>query len=188
LTPFTTELDGVLLLAAEPSRDDRGSFCRVFDRATLLAAGIAAEFPQWSIATNDRAGTVRGLHFSAAPYEEAKLVRVVAGAIFDVVLDVRRGSASFGRWCGFELRDDGAETLYIPTGFAHGYQTLTDSTNVLYGISLPYVAGAARGINPFDPALGLTWPLPPSAVSARDRALPGLADYQRASGSSDWNP
>lgn len=168
-------LAGVLLLEHAPSADERGSFARVFDADELAAAGVAATFPQWSTATNAAAGTLRGLHFAAAPHTEAKLVRVVAGAVFDVVLDLRAASPTFGRWESFTLRAEGGATLFVPEGFAHGYQTLVAGTVVLYGISRPYVAAAARGVDPFDPSLAIPWPLAVGAIAARDRDFPPLA-------------
>lgn len=169
-------LAGVLVFERPPAADERGSFARVFDAAELTAAaGVEVAFPQWSTAANGAAGTLRGLHFAAAPHTEAKIVRVVAGAVFDVVLDLRAGSATYGRWASFTLRAAGGETLFVPEGFAHGYQTLVAGTVVLYGISRSYVAEAARGVDPFDPALAIPWPLAVSAIAARDRGFPPLA-------------
>ena len=173
----STPVAGVLLFEAEASRDERGYFVRLIDDAALAAAGVHESFPQWSAAYNERAGTLRGLHFNAPPHAEAKLVRVIAGAIYDVLLDLRPGSATFGTWTGIELREDEPRTLYIPPGFAHGYQTLIDRTYVAYGISVPYLPEAARGIHALDPALAVRWPLPPHALSPRDRALPTLQAY-----------
>jgi dTDP-4-dehydrorhamnose 3,5-epimerase len=169
-----TALAGVLVFAAPPATDARGSFSRLADRAELAAAGVCVDFPQWSVAANAVAGTLRGLHYAAPPHTEAKLVRVVAGAIFDVVLDVRAGSATFGRWASFELRADIPETLFVPAGCAHGYQTRVTGATVVYGISCAYVAAAARGVDPFDPALAIPWPLAVTAISERDRTLPPL--------------
>ena len=172
-------LAGVVVFAAPAAADARGSFSRIADRAELAAAGIDVDFPQWSVASNDAAGTLRGLHYAAPPHTEAKLVRVVAGAIFDVVLDLRAGSATFGRWASFELRADVPETLFVPAGCAHGYQTRVGNSTVVYGISCAYVAAAARGVDPFDPALAIPWPLAVTAISDRDRAFPRLAQIAR---------
>ena len=166
-----------MLFEAQASPDERGYFVRLYDKAALEGAGIGTEFPQWSAAYNERAGTLRGLHFNAEPYAEAKLVRVVSGAIYDVLLDLRPHSATFGEWSAFELRESEPQTLYVPPGFAHGYQTLTDRCYVAYAISLPYVPEAARGVDALDPALGIAWPLPVQAHSARDRGLPTLRAY-----------
>lgn len=169
-------LRGVLVFVHPAATDTRGSFARVSDRSELEAAGVHVEFPQWSTATNTAAGTLRGLHFAAPPHTEAKLVRAVAGAVFDVVLDLRAASPTFGHWESFTLRADVPETLFVPEGFAHGYQTLVADTVVLYGISRPYVAEAARGVDPFDPALAIPWPLAVGAIAERDRAFPRLAE------------
>jgi len=177
-----TRFDGVLLFRAETNRDERGYFARLFDRDVLADAGCVTEFPQWSVAYNDVAGTLRGLHWSAPPHEEAKVVRVVAGAVYDVLVDLRPGSPTRGRHLAFELREADAAALYVPAGFAHGYQTLVDRTYVAYAISCAYVPAAARGINASDPALRIGWPLPVSVISERDRALPSLADALRAEG------
>lgn len=182
-----TTFDGVYLFTAATQRDERGYFARVFDRDVLAAAGCVSEFPQWSVAFNDRAGTLRGLHFNAAPHEEAKLIRVIAGAVYDVLLDLRSGSPTFGACGTFELRENDAAALYVPPGFAHGYQCLADRTYVAYGISLPYVPEAARGINALDPALAIAWPLPVTACSVRDRELPPLADYLAGTGGGAWS-
>jgi len=175
LSVTPTTLAGVLVLASPAAGDARGSFSRIVDRAELEAAGLHVDFPQWSVAANDRAGTLRGLHFAAPPHSEAKLVRVVAGAIFDVVADLRAGSATYGRWEGFTLRADVPQTLFVPEGCAHGYQTLVAGTVVVYGISRAYVAEAARGVDPFDPALAIPWPLAVAAIADRDRTYPPLA-------------
>jgi dTDP-4-dehydrorhamnose 3,5-epimerase len=188
LKAVATELDGVLRLCGAPARDERGAFARVFDRDVLAAAGLVHEFPQWSTASNAAAGTLRGLHFNSPEHAETKLIRVVAGAVLDVLVDVRPDSPTVGRWAGFELHDDDGVTLFVPPGYAHGYQTLTDATTVLYAIGPGYVAEARRGINACDPALGISWPLPVRNVSERDRALPALADYLRDREGAAWNP
>ena len=171
-------LDGVLVIAHAPATDARGDFSRLYDRAELEEAGVHVDFPQWSTASNTLPGTLRGLHFAAPPHTEAKLVRVVAGAVFDLVLDLRAASATYGRWASFVLRADAGETLFIPEGFAHGYQTLVAGTVVLYGISRPYVAAAVRGVDPLDPALAIPWPLAVGAIAERDRGLPPLSRVQ----------
>lgn len=187
MKPSATQFDGVFVFDAEPNRDERGYFARVFDRDALETAGCTADFVQWSVAFNERAGTLRGLHFNAPAHEEAKLVRVVAGAIYDLLVDLRPRSRTFATWASFELREGAGTSLYVPAGFAHGYQTLVERTYIAYGISRPYVESAARGINPLDPALGIEWPLPVSAISERDRALPTFADYLEGEGRISWS-
>jgi dTDP-4-dehydrorhamnose 3,5-epimerase len=117
---------------------------------------------------------LRGLHYQADPHAETKLVRCVAGAVWDVIVDLRRESPSFGRWEAVELTAENRLAFYIPRGFAHGFQTLADETELLYAISPDYIPDAARGVRWNDPAIGVTWPLPPVALSPRDADLPLL--------------
>jgi dTDP-4-dehydrorhamnose 3,5-epimerase len=170
-------LDGAFLLVPEPVGDDRGSFARVFDHALLAGHGLETAFPQWSLSHNLRAGTVRGMHWQADPHWEVKLVQCVQGAIFDVVVDMRPGSATFGRWHGETLTAQNQRVLYCPKGFAHGFQTLTDDADVYYHISEPYRAGGSRGLRWNDPEVGIAWPLAESPViSSRDAQLPLLPE------------
>jgi dTDP-4-dehydrorhamnose 3,5-epimerase len=166
------ELAGIFLLEPQAERDERGYFARVFDAAALAALGLETVFPERGIAANDRAGTVRGLHYAAAPHGETKIVTCLRGAIYDIVLDLRENSMTQGRWFACELSAQRLTSLYIPRGFAHGYQTLTDDTFVAYDISTPYVAAAARGINHSDAQLAIPWPRPVSVISQRDKSLP----------------
>lgn len=168
-------LAGLHLLSAQPHQDARGFFGRLYCEASLRAAGLEPCGRQWSLSYNVARGTLRGMHFQADPHAETKIVRCVRGAIFDVAVDVRKDSPSFGRWFGVELTDRNFQALYIPPGFAHGFQTLTDDAEVLYAISPDFVADAARALRFDDPAVGIAWPLPPVAVSPRDAAAPLLA-------------
>ncbi len=170
-----TGIDGVLVASFEQLRDERGAFERVWDGAALAAHGVDPALAQCSIARNERAGTLRGLHWQAGPDDETKVVRCVRGAIFDVAADVRPGSPTFGRWFGLRLHADGSEMLVIPPGCAHGYITLEDRSDVAYWISAPYRPAAARGVRYDDPQLAIAWPLRPTVISARDRDLPALA-------------
>ena len=134
---------------------------------------------QSSVSTNARAGTLRGLHFQAAPHAEQKLVRCTKGAMFDVVVDLRPDSPTYARWYGAELSPENGRMLYVPEGCAHGFQTLEDDTHVGYDISVPFVPEAADGVRWNDPALGIDWPEPPTdgrIISPRDAALPFLSD------------
>ena len=134
-------------------------------------------YPQWSVSFNAARGTQRGLHFQAPPHEEIKLVSCTRGAVFDVAVDVRAGSRSRGRWVGVELSADNGSTLYIPAGFAHGFQTLTDDAQVLYHISERYHPEASHGVRWDDPDLAIAWPQAEHRViSSRDRALPRLCE------------
>ena len=174
---LATSLSEVRLLEIEPSKDERGFFARVFDEASFAAAGLQTSFPQWSVSFNHVRGTLRGLHWQAAPGAEAKIVRCTQGAIFDVALDVRSGSPTRGRWVAAELSADNHDALYIPAGFAHGFKTLTDDAEVLYNISELHRPDLARGIRWDDPDLAIVWPDPGQLViSDRDRELPWFND------------
>ncbi len=155
-----------------PARDARGWFARTFDAAAFGAQGLVTSWPLHAEAWNERAGTIRGLHLQRPPYAEVKIIRCTRGTVYDVLLDVRRGSRTFGRWEAFELRADDAVALYAPAGIAHGYQSLTDDATLHYLISEPYAPDAAIGYRYDSPALGIPWPLPPGIISERDRALP----------------
>jgi dTDP-4-dehydrorhamnose 3,5-epimerase len=166
-----TPLEGVYEVEQERLADERGFFARTYDLDAL------GPIVQMSTSFNLRAGTLRGLHFQAEPHGEAKLVRCTRGAIWDVAVDVRDGSPTLHRWHGVELNEDNGLALFIPPGFAHGFQTLTDATEVLYAMSTPHVAQAARGVRWDDPALGIDWPDPPSAgrtMSPRDATYPDV--------------
>lgn len=169
-----TVLQGVLILEIEPISDERGFFARTWDRADLAARGLTANLDQVSIAYNEVAGTLRGLHFQAAPYAESKTVRCTSGAVFDVAIDLRAGSPTIYRWVGVELSATNRRSLFIPEGCAHGYVTLTDGSEMQYEISTPYRADAARGYRWNDPTLAIDWPVPVRRMSARDAALPYL--------------
>jgi dTDP-4-dehydrorhamnose 3,5-epimerase len=166
-----TPLEGLVVVEQERLRDERGWFARTFDVAELF------EVVQMSASFNARAGTLRGLHLQAEPHGECKLVRCTRGAIFDVAVDLRPGSRTRLRWFGIQLSADAGSALLIPAGFAHGFQTLVDETEVLYAMDAPYVADAARGVRWDDPAFGIAWPDPPPAgrtISPRDASYPGL--------------
>ncbi len=170
----TTGIDGLVVASFEQVRDERGGFERVWDGSVLEGHGIDPTLAQCSLARNDAAGTLRGLHWQAGPEPETKVVRCVRGAIFDVAADVRPGSPTFGRWFGLRLHADGNEMLVVPPGCAHGYITLEDRSDVAYWISVPYRPGAARGVRYDDAQLAIDWPLQPRVISARDRELPVL--------------
>lgn len=157
--------------------DERGFFSRLFCADTFLERGLCVNYPQWSTSYNRRRGTLRGLHFQAAPYEETKLVSCTRGAVFDVVVDLRAGSHSRGKWVGVELTAENRCALYIPAGFAHGFQTLTDDSEVRYQISERYYPEATRGVRWDDADLAIAWPnAEQRVISSRDQALPRLRD------------
>ena len=167
-----TELAGAYVVELEQLGDERGFFARTFDAEAFAAAGLDARVVQASTSFNARAGTLRGMHYQQAPHGEAKLVRVTRGAVFDVIVDLRADSPSFRRWYGRELDAASGVSLYVPVGFAHGFQTLVDESEVLYMMSHPYVPAAARGVRFDDPAFAIDWPAPPPGglvVSPRDR-------------------
>jgi dTDP-4-dehydrorhamnose 3,5-epimerase len=166
------DLEGAYRLAPELISDERGAFARRFCKAEFAKQRLETDFVQRSISVNRKAGTLRGMHFQAPPYLETKLVRCTRGAVFDVMVDLRRGSPTYGRWHGEELTADNRVVLYIPQGFAHGFQTLVDDTELDYEISPAYVAGAERGIRFDDPSIGIKWPIANPVMSDRDRALP----------------
>lgn len=166
-----TELRGAYVVELERREDERGFFARIWDPHELGEHGLDTRLAQASVAWNERAGTLRGLHFQAAPHAEAKLVRCTRGALYDVVVDLRPDSETFKRWVGVELAEDDGRMLYVPQGFAHGYQTLVDGTEALYLISEFYVADAQRGVRWDDPAFAISWPETRTRiVSERDRS------------------
>lgn len=158
--------------------DDRGFFARALCVDEFAANGLPTHWPQANLSFNARAGTLRGLHFQREPSLEAKLVRCVRGAIFDVIMDVRAGSPHFGKWRAFELNADNRSMLFIPRGFAHGFQALEPDTELLYLHDTPFDARCQGGVNALDPALGIPWPLDVVGLSERDASLPLLADLE----------
>jgi dTDP-4-dehydrorhamnose 3,5-epimerase len=170
-----TALPGLWKIATRPIEDERGWFVRTLDVAVLGAHGLETAWPEASEAYNRSAGTLRGLHLQRAPHAEAKLIRCTRGALYDVLVDARPDSPTYGRWEAFELHEDDGLVLYAAPGLAHGYQTLRDATTVAYLHSTPYVAAAADGFRYDSAALRIPWPAPPAVVSDRDRTLPPFA-------------
>jgi dTDP-4-dehydrorhamnose 3,5-epimerase len=168
------ELDilGVFYVGLEKLQDERGFFARTFCAEEFADRGLVSEFRQSNISFNARRGTVRGMHFSAAPLEETKLVRCTAGVIFDVLVDLRRDSPSYLRTRAVSLSSAEFNAVYIPQGVAHGFQTLADSAEILYMIDRPFNPGSARGIRWDDPAISIAWPEPISIISDRDLSFP----------------
>lgn len=162
-------LAGAFLLEPELHEDERGFFERLWCRRELAEHGLNPEMAQCSFSYNRRCGTLRGMHYQAAPHAETKIVRCAAGGIFDVIVDLRLGSPTRGRWHGVELTRRNRQSLYVPEGFAHGFQTLEDDAEVLYLISAFHEPTAARGVRWDDPAFDIDWPMPPSVISERDR-------------------
>jgi dTDP-4-dehydrorhamnose 3,5-epimerase len=167
-----TPLDGTFVVRPDVHEDERGSFARTWDGEEFAQRGLSPRLVQCSTSWNRSAGTLRGLHHQEAPHEEEKLVRCTAGAIFDVAVDLRPGSATFLGWFGVELTAQNRLALYIPKGCAHGFLTLEDGSEVLYQMSEPHVPDAGRGVRWDDPAFGIRWPLAPSVINERDRSWP----------------
>jgi dTDP-4-dehydrorhamnose 3,5-epimerase len=169
-----TSLADAMLIELEPRGDERGFFARTFCAAEFAAHGLETGFVQGNCSYNRGRGTVRGLHWQRAPHAEVKLVRVVQGAIFDAIVDLRPASPSYLKWAGFELSAANRRSLYVPAGFAHGLQTLEDETHVVYQVSHPFTPGAERGMRWDDPAVGIAWPLPVASLSEKDAGWPRL--------------
>lgn len=165
-----TDIMGLLAVRLTRFADSRGSFARLFCRDIFAAHGLAHSFVQASLSVTRHAGTLRGLHFQRPPHAEAKLVRCVRGAIFDVVADLRCDSPTYRRWQSFELSPESDVALYIPEGCAHGFQTLVDDCEVLYEMSRPHAPSFADGVRYDDPALGIVWPREVTVIADKDLA------------------
>jgi len=175
-----TKLAGCYLIKLEPHGDERGYFARTFCTDEFDAQGLNTHLSQASVSYNQDQGTVRGMHFQNHPHSEDKLIRCLRGAIFDVVVDVRLGSLTFGQWVSVELTDSNCMQLYAPRGFAHGFQTLSDDCLVSYHIAQSFVADSANGISWCDPKLAIDWPLQPRNLSEMDQQRSNLCDVDTA--------
>lgn len=164
------EIPGAVLIVPEPIEDERGFFARTFCADTFAARGMNPAVRQCNVSFNRRKGTVRGMHYQAAPCGETKVVRVTAGAIYDVVVDLRPDSPAYRRWLGVTLDARNRHALYIPEGLAHGFQTLEDDTEVLYLMGSDFSPAHARGVRHDDPAFAIRWPLEISVISEKDRS------------------
>lgn len=171
-----TKLPGVFIIELEKRTDDRGFFTRAWCKKEFADQGINLDWVQANLAHTEKEGTLRGLHYQIAPYEEAKLMRCIRGAIYDVIVDLRPESPTYKHWLGVELTADNRKSLYIPEGFAHGYQSLRDDAEVFYLVSQFYTPGAEQGIRYNDPAFGIAWPLKVRVISDKDKSWP---DYER---------
>jgi dTDP-4-dehydrorhamnose 3,5-epimerase len=169
-----TEFGGLLRIRTARSSDARGFYERAFCERTFRAHGLRGSFAQHGLAYNLKRGTLRGLHFQKSPHAETKLVHCVEGAVFDVIVDLRSDSQTYGRWLGFNLSAASGEILYVGEGLAHGYITLTETATLHYCISPEYEPAASSGVRWDDPALAIAWPIPPTVISDRDRRLPVL--------------
>lgn len=167
-----TPLAGLMLVETTPIKDERGEFVRVFCEAECADLRPNLHWTQINLSSTTRIGTVRGMHFQKPPAAEAKLIRCVRGSVFDVAVDLRTGSPTFLHWHGVELSEDDSTQFFIPEGFAHGFQTLTDDAQLLYLHSVAWNRAHEGGVRHDDPALAITWPLTPSQVSDKDRNFP----------------
>ncbi len=167
-----TALPGAFVVDVVRYQDERGFFARSWCEREFAARGLETRLVQCSVSRNTQRGTLRGMHYQAAPHEEVKLVRCTHGAIYDVIVDLRPQSPTFRRFFGVELSADNHRALYIPAGCAHGFLTLTDAAEVYYQMSAFYEPSAARGVRWNDPAFGIVWPEPVRVISPRDRDYP----------------
>ncbi|RMA40664.1 dTDP-4-dehydrorhamnose 3,5-epimerase [Rhodophyticola porphyridii] len=171
-------LKGAFRVDPERIGDERGHFARMFCADEFAAHGLCTSWFQTNRSFTKKAGTTRGLHFQRPPAVEAKLIRCSRGAVFDVIVDLRAGSPKFGQWTALELSEANATAVYAPQGFAHGFQTLTDSVEMSYMHSARYSPDHEGGVLLDDPELGISWPMKPSNQSARDLAFPPLSSVE----------
>lgn len=177
MTITPTAIPDVLLITPPKYGDERGFFSEVFKESALIEHGFSEVFTQDNHAFSAKAGVLRGLHYQSPPFAQDKLVRVVRGSIYDVAVDIRENSPTFGKWLGVVLSAENWQQLLVPKGFAHGYLTLEPDTEVLYKVTNPYAPECDKGILWSDPAIGVEWPLDePPTLSAKDEVQPLLAD------------
>ena len=169
-----TRLKGAFVIDLDRFDDHRGSFLRGWCQREMTAQGLRSDFVQSNISLNPARGTLRGMHWQIPPHAEVKLVRCVRGAVLDVIVDIREGSPTRWQWIGVELTGENFRSLYIPEGFAHGFQTLTDDVEVTYQVTGYYEAASARGLRYDDPAVGIDWPLKVTMISDADSNWPSL--------------
>jgi dTDP-4-dehydrorhamnose 3,5-epimerase len=167
-------LNGCYIIGIEPKGDSRGWFARTYCKKEFAQIGHTKEWVQMNHSFTSQKGTIRGMHYQLPPYSEIKMVRCIAGAVYDVVIDIRKHSPTFLQWFGAEISAENKKMMYIPEGFAHGFQTLTTNCELVYHHSEFYTSGAEGGLHHNDPALVITWPLPITEISARDKNHPLL--------------
>jgi len=172
---------GCMVLRRRPQEDERGSLERLFAADELAQAGIYLEAVHINLTRTIHTGTVKGLHMQMPPHAETKIITCISGRIFDVAVDLRHTSASYGQWFGIELSPEQPVSLMIPAGFAHGMQSLEPDSVVHYVHSAPYAPAAEAGVHPLDPDVAIAWPLTPQYLSRRDQSLPWLADVGEVS-------
>lgn len=170
-----TELPGAYVIDLQKLEDRRGFFARAWCQKEFEEHGLTARIAQVNVSYNKKRGTLRGMHYQVSPFEETKLVRCTRGGIYDVIIDLRPGSPTFMQWTGVELTEDNHRMFFVPEGFAHGFQTLSDETEVTYQVSQFYAPGAERGIRFDDPAFAIDWPLEVQVISDKDQGWPDFA-------------
>jgi len=167
-----TPLPGAYVIDLNKLDDERGWFARAFCKEAFEAHGLCTDFVQHNLSYNKKCGTIRGLHYQLPPHEEIKVVRCVKGAIFDVIVDIRESSLTYRQWYGTELSDENGRMLYVPAGFAHGFQTLSDDAAVFYLMSAYYQKGMDAGLPWNDPRMGINWPIKEGIIlSERDKGV-----------------
>lgn len=171
-----TTIAGAWLVALEPRGDERGSFARSFCTAEFAQHGLETAYVQQNVSRSAKQGTLRGMHFQLGEHAEVKLIRCAAGAIYDVLVDIRPQSPTYGQWFGAELSGDNNVQMYAPAGVAHGFITLTDNVEVTYLVSRAYAPGQEGGLRYNDPAIGIVWPTPVTVIAPKDEAWP---DFRR---------
>lgn len=167
-----TKLKGAYIVDLEKREDERGFFARGWCQNEFEAHGLTPRVAQVNISSNKKRGTLRGMHYQIAPYEETKLVRCTRGALYDVIVDLRPASPTYRQWFGVELTADNYKMLYVPEGFAHGFITLQDETEATYQVSQFYTPGSERGLRYNDPAFGIEWPAEVQVISEKDKSWP----------------
>lgn len=172
-----TPLAGAFLIELERRDDERGGFARTFCKRELAERGLDTEVSQCNVSFNPHRYTLRGMHYQAAPHSETKLIRCSAGAIYDVIVDLRPASPTYLRWYACTLTAEAFDALYVPRDFAHGFLSLTDGAAVLYQMSTDYQPDSARGVRWNDPTLAIEWPSVPRVISARDASYPLLSEH-----------
>jgi dTDP-4-dehydrorhamnose 3,5-epimerase len=175
-----TKLPGPFIIELEKFTDERGFFARAWCQDEFKAEGLQTTWAQANIGFSKKRGTLRGLHYQVAPYQEVKLMRCIRGAIYDVIVDLRPESPTYKQWLGVELSADNRQMLYIPAGFAHGYQALLDGSETFYQVSQAYTPGAEQGVRWDDPAFGIDWPIRENVIlSDKDKSWPDYAPETR---------
>ena len=172
-----TKLKGAYIIDVKRLEDERGFFGRSYCENEFAELGLTTGIKQTNVSYNKKKGTLRGMHMQVSPYEETKLVRCTRGAIYDVIIDMREDSETYKQWIGVELTADNYRMLFVPEGFAHGFITLEDNTDVTYQVTQFYTPGSERGIRWNDPAFNIEWPIEPVVISEKDQAHP---DFEKA--------